>query len=70
MHVATTFQYLAGRRAGIFEIAADPAVLFVGALLVLSAAFARNYDQAPLQQQPWRFLGLSSPRWPSAGRSS
>ena len=57
MHVATTFQFLAGRRAAIFDIAADPGALFVGGLLVLSAAFARNYDQAPLQQQPWRLLG-------------
>jgi hypothetical protein len=57
VRVASIFQFLAGRRAAILEIADDPEALFVGALLVLSAAFARNYDQASLQHQPWRLLG-------------
>ncbi len=48
MRVATIFAYLIGRRG---------AILGAGALLVLSAAIARSYDQAPLLYQPWRLLG-------------
>jgi hypothetical protein len=39
------------------ELAATPAALGVAALLVLSAALARNYDQRLLLVQPWRLLG-------------
>jgi hypothetical protein len=57
MGVATIFAYLAGRRQAILEIAADRSALGVGALLVLSAWLARNYDRASLIHEPWRLLG-------------
>jgi hypothetical protein len=57
MRLATIFAYLAGRRAAILEVASNRRALIVGALLVLSAALARNYDQASLTNEPWRLLG-------------
>src|SRR4051794_2634223 len=57
MSVATIFQYLLGRRQAILEIASNPKALGVGALLVLSAALARNYDRASLLHEPWRLAG-------------
>jgi hypothetical protein len=55
-HVAL-FAYLAGRRSAILEVASNRGALIVGALLVLSAALARNYDQASLTNEPRRLLG-------------
>jgi hypothetical protein len=55
--VRILFEYLIGRRAAILEIASTPACLGVGALLVLSAGLARNYDKPELWSQPWRLLG-------------
>jgi hypothetical protein len=57
MRVATIFAYLVGRRQAILEVAADRRTLGVGALLVLSAGLARNYDRASLLHEPWRLLG-------------
>jgi hypothetical protein len=57
MRVATIFAYLAGDRRAILAIASDRMALAVGALLVLSAALARNYDRASLIHEPWRLLG-------------
>jgi hypothetical protein len=51
------FAYLIGRRRAILEIAANRKALVVAALLVLSAALARNYDRASLMHEPWRLLG-------------
>lgn len=49
--------YLVGNRRAILEIASDRSALGVAALLVLSAAIARNYDRASLLHEPWRLLG-------------
>ncbi len=57
MRITTIFEYLIGRRRGILEIASDRKALGVAALLVLSAALARNYDQASLKDEPWRLAG-------------
>jgi hypothetical protein len=57
MRVATIFAYLVGSRRAILEVASDRGALGVGALLVLSAALARNYDRASLIHEPWRLLG-------------
>ncbi len=51
------FAYLIGRRRAILNIAADRKALVVAAMLVLSAALARNYDRASLMDEPWRLLG-------------
>jgi len=53
MKVSTLFSYLAGRREAILEIAGDPKAVRIGMLLVLSAAFAREYDAEYLPAKPW-----------------
>jgi hypothetical protein len=57
MRVATIFEFLLGRRRAILEIASDRKALLVGALLVVSAALARNYDRVSLLHEPWRLFG-------------
>jgi hypothetical protein len=57
MRLATLFEYMIGRRRAILEVAADRRALGVGAVLVASAALARNYDQVSLLHEPWRLLG-------------
>ncbi len=49
--------YLFGHRRAIERIAATPSAILVGAILVLSAGLARNYDHLDLLQQPSWFLG-------------
>src|SRR4051794_11707617 len=55
--IRTLFECLVGRRKAILEIASTPVVLGAGALLVLSAGLARNFDKLVLFQEPWRLLG-------------
>jgi hypothetical protein len=55
--IRTLFEYLIGRREAVLDLASTPSALGVAALLVLSAALARNYDQRPLLLEPWRLLG-------------
>lgn len=57
MQAATIFDYLAGGRAAILDVASDRGALGVAAILVLSAGLARNYDRASLGDEPWRLLG-------------
>jgi hypothetical protein len=57
MRMATIPAYLVGNRRAILEIAADRSALGVAALLVLSAALARNYDGVSLLDEPWRLAG-------------
>jgi hypothetical protein len=57
MSIPAIFAYLMGDRRAILAIAADRRALVVGALLVLSAAVVRNYDQVWLIGEPWRLLG-------------
>lgn len=49
----TPWAYLFGNRAAINAIAATPAMLWVGLLLVISAGFAREYDGEDLLHEPW-----------------
>lgn len=49
--------FLVGHRGAIERIAATPMLLLVGALLVLSAGIARNYDHLDLLRQKEWFIG-------------
>src|SRR5262245_52840095 len=56
MRVRTLFLYLIGNRQAILDIAADRRAIWIGALFVLSAAFAREYDGKDLMREPWHLL--------------
>jgi hypothetical protein len=56
MQIRTIFLYLIGNRQAILDIAADRRWLGVGALFVLSAGLAREYDQEDLVHEPWYLL--------------
>jgi hypothetical protein len=51
------FLYLFGNRRSIERVAASPWAWLVGAVLVLSAGIARNYDHLDLLRQPSWFIG-------------
>lgn len=51
------FLYLIGHRGAIERIAAAPGLILVGALLVLSAGVARNYDHLDLLRRGEWFIG-------------
>jgi hypothetical protein len=57
MQVRTIFLYLIGNRQAILDIAADRRWLGIGALFVLSAGLAREYDQEDLVHEPWFLQG-------------
>lgn len=48
--------YLIGNRQAILSIATTRGAVAIGALLVLSAAFAREYDGEDLRAEPWHLL--------------
>lgn len=48
--------YLIGNRQAILRIATSRDAVWIGALLVLSAAFAREYDGEDLRAEPWHLL--------------
>ena len=56
MPIATLFRYLIGNRAAIQRIATTRGAVWIGALFVLSAGLAREYDAADLIAEPWRLL--------------
>lgn len=56
MGIGTLLRYLVGSRWAILRIAVDRQALPLGALFVLSAAFARDYDGEDLVHEPWRLL--------------
>jgi hypothetical protein len=56
MQVRTIFLYLIGNRQAILDIAADRRWLGIGALFVLSAGLAREYDQEDLLHEWWYLL--------------
>jgi len=56
MTIKTLLKYLCGNRQAIFEVAGQPKLLWVGLLFVLSAGFAREYDQEDLWYEPWYLL--------------
>lgn len=53
MNASVLPRYLIGSRKAILEIAASPWSLLIGAVLVLSAGFAREYDGEDLIHEPW-----------------
>lgn len=52
----TFVRFLCGRRAAIVSLAEQPRLLWVGLLLVMSAALAREYDAEYLLAEPWHLL--------------
>jgi hypothetical protein len=56
MGIGTLLRYLIGDKRAILAIAASRSALWVGALFVLSAGFAREYDGEDLQREPWHVL--------------
>lgn len=57
MRPSDIFLYLIGNRAAIHRIAATPWAWLVGAVLVLTAGLARNYDHLDLLRQPSWYIG-------------
>lgn len=57
MRPADIFLYLIGNRGAIERIAATPWAWMVGAVLVISAGLARNYDHLDLLRQPSWIIG-------------
>ncbi len=53
MTVSTLLRYLIGNRQAILDLASSRWSLLVGALFVLSAGFAREYDGNDLRMEPW-----------------
>ena len=54
--ISTLFRYLIGNRQAIHTAAASPHTVWIGGLLVASAAFAREYDGEDLLREPWHLL--------------
>lgn len=57
MTLRTLLRFLFGQRQAILRIAETPNAVWLGLLLVLSAAFAREYDGEDLLHAPWH-VGL------------
>jgi hypothetical protein len=53
MGIRTLGLFLIGNRQAILDLAADRRALWVGALFVLSAGLAREYDGEDLLRKPW-----------------
>ena len=56
MTLGTLARYLIGDRTAILTLVRQRGALLVGALLVLSAGFAREYDGEDLWHEPWHLL--------------
>ena len=56
LRIRTLLLFLIGNRQAILDIAANRHALWIGALFVLSAAFARDYDGEDLLHEPWHLL--------------
>ena len=56
MSIATLLKYLVGSRAAILRIVNTPSAIWLGALLVVSAGLAREYDAKDLTREPWYLL--------------
>ena len=56
LRIRTLLLFLIGNRQAILDIAANRQALWIGALFVLSAAFARDYDGEDLLHEPWHLL--------------
>ncbi len=53
MSIATLLKYLVGERTAILRIASTRSAIWLGALFVLAAGFAREYDAKDLSSEPW-----------------
>jgi hypothetical protein len=61
MRIRTLLRYLIGDRQAILDMATDRRAVWYGLLFVLSAGFAREYDQRDLLHEPWYlFLPLGA----------
>jgi hypothetical protein len=56
MSLRTWFLFLLGNRQAILDLASDRGALAVGAVFVLSAGLAREYDGKDLVHEPWHLL--------------
>jgi hypothetical protein len=56
MGIGTLLRYLIGERTAILTLAEHPRSWLVGLIFVLSAGFAREYDQEDLLHDPWYLL--------------
>jgi hypothetical protein len=56
MRLRTLLLYLIGNRQAILDVAANPHAIWIGLLFVLSAGFAREYDQEDLLHEPWHLF--------------
>jgi hypothetical protein len=56
MSISTVLKYLVGYREAILQIGRTPGALWLGALFVLSAGFAREYDGKDLWAEPWHLV--------------
>jgi hypothetical protein len=56
MSITTLLRYWIGDRQAILAIASNRQALWIGALFVLSAGFAREYDGEDLLSEPWHLL--------------
>ena len=56
MRAATLPLYLIGHRRAILDVATSPWSMLIGALFVLSAGLAREYDGEYLLREPWHAL--------------
>jgi hypothetical protein len=56
MQIRSLFRFLLGDRQAIREVATARSALGIGLLFVLSAALAREYDGADIQNEPWKLL--------------
>lgn len=56
MDISTLIRFLLGQRQAIVDIVNCRAALWVGAIFVLSAGFAREYNQEDLLHTPWYLI--------------
>lgn len=56
MSIRTLLRYLIGNRDAILRISRTPSAIWLGALFVLSAGLAREYDAKDLYHEPWHLV--------------
>jgi hypothetical protein len=56
MSIRTLFKYLIGDRTAILTVANSPQAIWLGAIFVVSAGLAREYDAKDLTHEPWYLI--------------